>query len=222
MPRLSGTRKALLTAMMKDAIVDAAVSVLREFGIGGTTMDRVATRAKLAKGSLYNYFENKGDLLCFVCGRIAEPTSKTIDAIVEADLPAPEKLEQILRTLSDDAVQHGGVLGWLLKNETIQDAPSMAERRRDALGQFSAVMEQGIREGTFRALDPAHAARMVLGCVRELFELQATAGRCDPAREYVELVIDVFLAGVSFRAGQDRGQPAGDKARVGQLAVTGQ
>jgi len=45
MPRLSSTRKELVTAMMKEAISEAAVSVLAEHGVDGMTMDRVAAAA---------------------------------------------------------------------------------------------------------------------------------------------------------------------------------
>ena len=56
MPKLSATRKELLTTMMKEAIFEAATSVLCAHGVSGMTMDRVAAAAGLAKGSLYNYF----------------------------------------------------------------------------------------------------------------------------------------------------------------------
>ena len=70
MPRLSKARKELLTTMMKDSIFEATTSVLSAHGIDGTTMNRVAEAADLAKSSLYDYFQNKDELLAFVANRI--------------------------------------------------------------------------------------------------------------------------------------------------------
>jgi AcrR family transcriptional regulator len=66
MVRLSERRKELLNSMMQNAIHSAAVAVLTEHGIGGMTMDRVAEKAEVAKGSLYKYFPQQGrvDAVC--------------------------------------------------------------------------------------------------------------------------------------------------------------
>ena len=61
MPRLSKTGKEMLTAMMKESIFEAATAVLSEHGVDGTTMNRVAEAADLAKSSLYDYFPSKED-----------------------------------------------------------------------------------------------------------------------------------------------------------------
>ena len=71
MPRLSKARKELLTTMMKESIFEAATSVLCEHGVDGTTMNRVAEAAELAKSSLYDYFPSKDELLEFVSDRLA-------------------------------------------------------------------------------------------------------------------------------------------------------
>ena len=70
MPRLSEARKELLTTMMKESIFEAATSVLSEHGLDGTTMNRVAAAADLAKSSLYDYFPSKDELLEFVSDRL--------------------------------------------------------------------------------------------------------------------------------------------------------
>ena len=49
MPRLCKARKELLTTLMKESIFEAATAVLNEHGVNGTTMNRVAEAAELAK-----------------------------------------------------------------------------------------------------------------------------------------------------------------------------
>jgi AcrR family transcriptional regulator len=204
MARLSKARKELLTAMMKDAIFEAAVSVLSEHGVNGMTMDRVAAAAKLAKGSLYNYFRNKNDLIHFIYRRIVDPLSQAIEEIVQDDLPAIEKLEKTLATLYEHFVKQGGIYGLLVKDEATRDivAPSKKSGRSRALRHFTVILEQGIKEASFRPLDPKHTSRMLLGCMNELFELQSGAPHCSFARQYVDVVLDVILAGIVM--GTDR------------------
>ena len=87
--RLSKARKALVTAMMKDTICEAASSVLEQHGAGGLTMDRVASTVGLATGSLYNYFQDKDDLLQFFYTRLAGPFFQAIEETANTELPAP-------------------------------------------------------------------------------------------------------------------------------------
>ncbi len=79
MSRLVEQRKNL----MKEGIYEAAVAVLIRDGLEATTMERVAEEAGVAKGSLYNYFENKTDLLEFVHERTIEPLRQGVREAIE-------------------------------------------------------------------------------------------------------------------------------------------
>ena len=82
MPRLSKTRKALLTTMMRESIFEAATSVLCEHGVQGTTMNRVAEAANLTKSNLYNYFQDKKRATEFFNTRLVEPCLHATEEIV--------------------------------------------------------------------------------------------------------------------------------------------
>ena len=64
--RMSKARKACVSAMMKDTIFEAATSVLEQHGVGGMTMEGVATTAELGTASLYTYFREQDELLQFI------------------------------------------------------------------------------------------------------------------------------------------------------------
>lgn len=197
--RLSKVRKDALTGMMRDTIFEAALSVLQEHGIQGMTMDRVAAAAGSAKGSLYNYFSSKDDLLRFVYMRIVEPISQMIEQIAHGDLPPPRKLDAILHALLDHFLRYGRAFGLLVNSETIRDIVASAKRsgRAHALEHFTAIFDQGIREESFRPHNPADSGRMFLGCVGQLFDIQTAADPSEPARRYVDSVITMFLRAVS-------------------------
>jgi AcrR family transcriptional regulator len=59
--------------------------------------DILPRRWTLVRHSLYDYFQSKDHLLAFVSDRVVGPFLKTIDDLVPARVPAPQKLETILR-----------------------------------------------------------------------------------------------------------------------------
>jgi len=204
MPRLSEARKEWLTTMMKETIFEAATSVLCEHGVNGTTMNRVAAAAKLAKSSLYDYFRSKDDLLRFVCNRITEPVLQAIEEVVEADMPAPEKLEAILRSVFEDLGSYQRLFGPLMWDDQFREAmqPSKETARTTLFQHFTNVFEQGIDEGAFRRIDAAQAARMFMACVMELCEVQVASGESEQVHPQIDALLQLFLHGISADGGE--------------------
>jgi len=196
MPRLRKARKELLNAMMKESIFEAATSVLSEHGVDGTTMNRVAEAADVAKSSLYDYFPSKDDLLEFVSERLRAPFMHAMEETLRADLRAPQKLERILRIAFETGTKHKAVIRLLVHSD--QDYQSRRRIRLQILESFTAIFEQGITEGSFLPHNPAHTGRMFLGAFRELYELLASSASEEAAHEYVNVLIDAALHGISI------------------------
>jgi AcrR family transcriptional regulator len=69
--------------LSRTQIVETAYAVLREDGLSGLSMRRLAHRLGVQPGALYYYVASKQDLLAAVAGRIladAEPAISTTDA----------------------------------------------------------------------------------------------------------------------------------------------
>jgi AcrR family transcriptional regulator len=207
MPRLSKARKELLTTMMKDSIFEATSSVLCTHGVDGTTMNRVAEAADLAKSSLYDYFQSKDELLAFVANRIMAPTAQRIEEIAEADLPATEKLGEIVRAAFASVEQHRALLVLLLRDNLRHVAESSRQSIRSRVDRtVSAVFEQGMREGQIRHDDAAQLARLFLACLGEFCEMWIAADQPEEVEHCVERLMRVFLHGVSVQAARGSGR----------------
>jgi len=72
MPRFAERKRALLGAMTRDILAREAAALLREEGWGGLTMERLASRVGMAKGTVYNYFQDKGEIVRFLIRRDEE------------------------------------------------------------------------------------------------------------------------------------------------------
>ena len=198
MPRLTEPRKRLLDALMRDTIYEATLSVLVEHGVERMTMDRVAAAAKMAKGSLYNYFESKEELLRFVHDKTIAPVLEDLAEIVGRDLPAVEKLDLHLGTLLRHSAEHAGVFGILFRDNATRSIVRPAEHSAitTAASNLKAIFEQGIREGVFRPLDPRQMAIMFIGLCTALIEDALQRGKIASAEAYKTVLLSTFLHGI--------------------------
>ena len=210
MPRLSKARKELLTTMMKDSIVEATTTVLGTHGVDGTTMNRVAEAADLAKSSLYDYFHNKEELLAFVAERIMVPTAERIEEIAHAQLSATEKFGGIIRAALTSVEQHRALLVLLVRDKLRHgpDAVGQPVRARVAL-TIAAVFAQGMQEGLYRREDPAQLARLFLACLGEFCEIWIAADPPEPMDQCVDKLMRLFLHGVAAETTRGRSRRGG-------------
>lgn len=199
MVRLSERRKELLTAMMQDAVYEAAVAVLTEHGIGGMTMDRVAEKAEVAKGSLYRYFPNKGALVQFVHKKAIEPVERKGQEALDADVPALAKLETIMRIWFEYIDEHRGLFRFFFVDDTVQGLLKVEKEtcHASAIEDLGKLIEQGIDEGVFRQVDPRQAAVFLFGAIREVGERQVAKDEPWPVEQSARDLTDFFAHGLA-------------------------
>ena len=68
------TRKERQAELLKKEILDAALVVFKEYGFEKATTKKIAERAEVSEGTLYNYFKNKRDILISLFKIIKERT----------------------------------------------------------------------------------------------------------------------------------------------------
>lgn len=88
----------------QDAIIEAAARILAQHGLAGFNTNKVAERAGVSIGSLYQYFPNKDALMVAL---IARQQARQIDTVAEAaGAIAGAGLEETVRLLVRAAMQH--------------------------------------------------------------------------------------------------------------------
>jgi TetR/AcrR family fatty acid metabolism transcriptional regulator len=68
-------RKEQQTERLKNEILEAAVEVFKECGYEKATIKKIAEKAEVADGSIYNYFENKRDILLCLFKTLSDRTT---------------------------------------------------------------------------------------------------------------------------------------------------
>ncbi len=62
-------RKAREVANREQLLLDKALEIVEELGFAQLTMDKLTARSEYSKGTVYNHFSSKEDLLCALCLR---------------------------------------------------------------------------------------------------------------------------------------------------------
>lgn len=205
MSTATDSRAAPLPARSKDKrprILAAAQEVFGEQGFDAARMDEVARRARVGKGTLYNYYESKEDLLIHAVIASMEEVRERIATAVD---PSPEEpirsVEEVLRMLIVDALPgitrrfhslYNQAWGVIARDPAARQRLFEASRAfyRERERDFEGLIEAGARAGRFRSdLDPAEVSLLLLALFDGLLRRSAFDGqRVDPPRAFAALL----------------------------------
>ena len=135
-------------AARRKAILDAAASLLVANGLAGTSVDAVAQRAGIAKGTVYLYFESRSDLLAALRSRYAEGLADRARSILEhADPADPGSVTDTFERLAAELLDYVHA-NQRLYHVLFHEAPGHQEQAREPLrhlvaGLLSQAMDQG-------------------------------------------------------------------------------
>ncbi len=160
MPKLSEEKKAVLESMTQEALYQAAVSILKEEGWPGLTIEKLASAAGVAKGTVYNYFPDKKEIIYFVAERNMEPVTKKIKELDLENGNPVRLLEKSLDFLLTHLFESRQTLAAMVRvvNEDAQARALHCDPRnhpaREIREAFLQVFRKGIEEGCFRTGNP--------------------------------------------------------------------
>ena len=152
--------------MTRQDILEAAAQVFRQKGFHGASMQDIAKAVSLQKASLYHHVSSKQEILLALLDRALELLLERISAISDQDIPADEKLRQMIRAYLHILAENMDLSAVLLFEhrslERKQHARHVPNRDKfEAL--WRGVLEEGVAAGCFQCDDPALTARAILG-----------------------------------------------------------
>lgn len=155
-------------AKKKAEILRSAATVFAEKGYHGTTMEEVAAKLLMTKGSMYYYFKNKDDLL-FHCNKMVMDISiQTIVDIIESNITATEKLEKAIKAHIKFATSEKSMFMVMDKpNQNFLDdyLPEILELRSTYDQCFDQILIEGINKDEFGQVDIKMIRMIILGAL---------------------------------------------------------
>jgi AcrR family transcriptional regulator len=167
-------------------IIDAAEEVFFSKGVAQATMDDVADRAELSKGTLYLYFGSKEDLYLAIVLRGIAILQRMFGEACESKATGVEKIEAIGRAYFDFCKAHPDYFNAMLYFESCGADVCMESsygvecmnQSEETFAICAAAIEVGIEDGTIRPdLDPLKTALTLYGLSTGLLQVVALKGR---------------------------------------------
>jgi len=149
--------------LTRQRILTAAAHVFGEFGYAAGTTNRIAERASISIGSLYQYFPNKDAILAELLLRHLDEGTAATERIQRAELPGP--IEEVFRVFVRGAIESHLDDPQLLRVLSEQAPRSnelldKVERQKQSLVTY--VQELFEHHPEVRVTDTATAARLVV------------------------------------------------------------
>ncbi len=161
-------KSSSIRAKRKQQIIQVAATLFSQKSFHDVTVEEIAERAGVAKGTIYLYFPSKEKLYF----EILEETFDTIESLlekeVEKDAPAPDKLRNVLKIIFRFYRRHLDVLKILSRDEThlIEEHQQLTEQwRKRRVKLYEKIIEKGVKEGSFSTTNTHLAALMLYGSV---------------------------------------------------------
>jgi AcrR family transcriptional regulator len=176
-------------------------------------LDDVAERAGVAKGTLYRYFETKGELYVAVLAENGALFERKLRATLDPALDAPDQLRRTARFYFDHYVNNRDYfqIFWAIENQSvIGELPAgvvgeVARLWESCVNLVAGVVRQGVSSGHFVPCDAWEVAHVLWTVANGLIqtEISATRRRLRRRRldEAFEDAVEIVLRGIAADRG---------------------
>jgi AcrR family transcriptional regulator len=182
-PALRAARRRMSSDERRGEIVSTAAQLFDDSSFANTTMDDIARRIGVAKPTLYHYFSSKEEILHAI-------HEEFIDLLIvhheERDASGLRPEQLLLEAMADilELMQtHRGHVRVFFEHhrELAQDAQrEMRAKRDDYEKVVESLIEECVRRGTFRPVNPRLAALALFGMCNWAYQWYRASGTIRP------------------------------------------
>jgi AcrR family transcriptional regulator len=158
-------------AARRKEILDVARQLIYTKGYEQMSIQDILDLLKISKGAFYHYFDSKQSLLDGLVERMLDEAEQVMRPIVEADLPALEKMRRYFDTGGRWKTAQRALMLNLLRvwrndsNALMRQKQESAAMKRIA-PMLTEIIRQGVSEGVFTTKYPDQFGSMILGLSR--------------------------------------------------------
>jgi AcrR family transcriptional regulator len=157
-----------LYTVRRDAFLDVAQRLIQTKGYEAMSIQDLLNELEASKGAFYHYFDSKQALLEAVVERFADGAIASVAPILnDPDLPALRKLERVLAGIANLKAEQKELMLAIIEvwnsdgNAIVREkVRRLSERIMTPL--FSAVVKQGLDEGTLHVDSPDETAKVLV------------------------------------------------------------
>lgn len=158
--------------MRREMILDAARELFKEKGYEATTVDEIAERAELGKGTIYSYFKSKDQIYISILEQGLESLQEQMAAVVKNPVSTVDALYKLYDIFIQYHSERSGFAEALFiqadpqtsarLGELIRGLKNKATQWRELVGQLLAL---GVEKGEFVPFDVDKMAQVIVGLI---------------------------------------------------------
>lgn len=186
----------------KERIIVAAKELIAQFGFKKTTMDEIATKARMGKSTMYYYFKNKEDIFAEIVRIDSDIFHQKLNEAIQVANSPQDKIMQYVRT----RMLHLKELSNYYKTLTHEylDHYFFIEQVREEFYNFensilNDLINDGIEQKLFAPCDVDVVVRMITIAIKGLEYSSFTQKEQDLERDSKQM-IDIIFKGIEVRA----------------------
>lgn len=206
----SSSKESRVKNDKRDAILHAAWGHIRHYGYSKTTIDDIAKRAKVGKGTVYLYFRSKTEIMLALTDLTNQRITREIERIASENKPPEERLRTCvlhrIMTLFDlvHRYPHSEDVIASILPEIVERLDRYVRRHGELLGQ---IVREGCSAGMLVAEDPEAAGQLLAS----LFEFLTPPYYRFKSRKSLERftgeILDLMLHGLEKKIDRDASNP---------------
>jgi AcrR family transcriptional regulator len=177
-------------------IVARTVNLFIDNGFRETSMREISEAAGMGKSSLYDYFKTKDDILLWAVEDLIQNITAAGRQIANQPIPAVERLRQVMQKHLEYLVSNKAFylkLSFEVQRLAIESQKRIQVRRHAYQDLIRQLIDEGIREGTFRPVDSLLVARTLITILTPTVFTTRPTGTPE---EMLHTAFDIILKGI--------------------------
>ncbi len=154
-------KKEMLDQLLRQEIVQVILTMIEEET--PITMDEAARQCGVSKGTLYNYFQNKDELLDHVHQIVLEPVQASHQDIFESDLDSLGKINAFIDMVFGHSECISTYFQFIWQNKTAENV--FRERVEMLIHPLAKLCREGADKGELPDVNPYVLAELLYGTI---------------------------------------------------------
>jgi AcrR family transcriptional regulator len=195
MPRHKDAERYQVMSETRRLLLDAATAEFAREGYDGANINRISRAAGFAKGTIYNYFPSKRELMLSLIDEIAASHHRFVAAQVWQEEDPVRRLQRFFEAGVDwiiDYLAQGRVMLTVLNGPDVEFKRCMAQGYQPMHQLLiEDILLPGVEHGLFRQLDPGATAGLLMTLYLGIGSTVDEEGRARLTPEWItEFVLD--------------------------------
>ena len=183
-PRRPGPRRgSARPAGTREDLLRAGAEVFAERGFDGATAERIAERAGATKAMINYHFRSKQGLYEAILLSTFTELAGRLDAVRAKGGSAPEQLRAFVDVFAGEAALHPTFPPMMVR-EVLSGGTHLPDqaflRVVGVMGVVRSIVEQGVKEGSFRSVDPLLTHLSLVGMLLFFFAAEPFRKKAAP------------------------------------------